>query len=153
MLEKFPNQKFNIDLKDNNPSQVELWAELIKEHDAMDKVLTASFYQKNLIEVRRQLPDIATAFSLIESFKFYIANKFGRIKSSNFKGDAFEIPRRAGPFHLIRPKFIENAHKYEFKVYVWTINETKDMEHILSMGVDGIFTDDPIKLKAVLDKT
>ena len=62
-LYTFPNQKFNIDLKDNNPDQVKYWTELIKKYDAVDRVLTASQYTENLIKVRKIFPNMATSFS------------------------------------------------------------------------------------------
>jgi glycerophosphoryl diester phosphodiesterase len=151
LLKEFPNQKFNIDLKDNNSSQVEAWADLIKKKDAVERVLTASQFTKNLIEVRKHFPSMATSFSAGEVFKFYIGNKFGRLKPGRFHGDALQIPVRLGPFHLIKPKFIKNAQEYGYKIHVWTINEKEEMRMLLNMGVDGIFTDDPIKLKEVLE--
>lgn len=151
VLERFPSQKFNIDLKDNNPSQVKLWAELIKKYDASNRILTASQYTQNLDEVREYYPEMATSFSAGEVFKFYVSNKFGRLKSRKFSGDALQIPVRLGPFHLIKPKFIETAHKFDYKIHVWTINEEEEMKILLKLGVDGIFTDNPRILKAVLN--
>lgn len=151
VLERFSTQHFNIDLKDNNPSQVKLWADLIKKYDASNRILTASQYTQNLVEVRKNFPEMATSFSAGEVFKFYISNKFGRSKSKKFNGDALQIPIRLGPFHLIKPKFIETAHKFDYKIHVWTINEEEEMKSLLKLGVDGIFTDNPRILKAVLN--
>jgi len=80
VLEGFPGQKFNIDLKDNNPDQVAFWADLIKHYDAVDRVLTASQYSKNLEKVRALFPTMATSFSAGEVFKFYLRNKLGGLK-------------------------------------------------------------------------
>ncbi len=151
-LNTFPNQKFNIDLKDNNPDQVQYWAELIKKYNAEDRVLTASQFIKNLIEVRKIFPNMATSFSAGEVFKFYIANKFGRLKSKKWQADAFQIPIRLGPFHLITPKFIKNAHKFGYKIHIWTINEQKQMKALFDMGIDAIFTDNPRLLKPVIEE-
>lgn len=38
------------------------------------------------------------------------------------------------------------------KVHVWTVNERAEMERLLDMGVDGIITDDPALLEAVLEE-
>ena len=149
-LKVFPDQKFNIDLKDNNPLQVKYWAELIKKYDAEKRVLTASQYTSNLMEVRKTFPGMATSFSAGEVFKFYIANKFGRLKTKMFEADAFQIPIRLGPFHLIRPKFIRNAHRLGFKLHIWTINEQDIMKELFEMGIDAIFTDNPRLLKPVI---
>jgi glycerophosphoryl diester phosphodiesterase len=36
-------------------------------------------------------------------------------------------------------------------VHVWTIDERAEMERLLDLGVDGIMTDRPAVLKAVLE--
>jgi len=151
VLNKFPSQHFNIDLKDNNPNQVKLWTELIKKYNASERVLTASQYTQNLIKVRKSFPEMATSFSAGEVFKFYISNKLGRLKSRKFGGDALQIPVRLGPFHLIKPKFIETAHKFDYKIHVWTINDKDEMKRLLEMGIDGIFTDNPRIFKKVIE--
>ena len=152
VLHTFPSQKFNIDLKDKNPAQVKYWAELIKKFNAEYRVLTASQFTENLIEVRKVFPKMATSFSAGEVFKFYIVNKFGRLKTKKFDADAFQIPIRLGPFHLIKPKFVQNAHKFGYKIHVWTINEQEKMKELLDLGVDAIFTDNPRLLKPVLEE-
>jgi glycerophosphoryl diester phosphodiesterase len=37
-------------------------------------------------------------------------------------------------------------------VLVYTVNHEVEMQRLFSMGVDGIFTDDPILARNVLDK-
>jgi len=37
-------------------------------------------------------------------------------------------------------------------VHVWTIDDTPTMERLLDLGVDGIMTDRPGVLKAVLEQ-
>lgn len=153
ILTEFPDQKFNIDLKDNNPSQIKNWIELIKKHNAQDKVLTASQYTTNLKLVRKELPTMATCFSAKEVFSFYIKNKFNRLKDKiKFAGDALQIPVSMGPLHIVTEKSIKNAHKKGLLMHIWTINDEKEMIELFEMGVDAIFTDDPKLLKEVIKK-
>ena len=42
-------------------------------------------------------------------------------------------------------KFISECHDRGLVVYVFTVNEKRDFDKLLSMGVDGIFTDYPDK--------
>jgi len=153
VLEEFPHQKFNIDLKDNNPEQVAFWAELINEYDAVEWVFTASQYSKNLEKVRALFPTMATSFSAGEVVKFYLRNKLGGLKwlqKKKFGGDALQIPIKMFGLRLVSPKSIKNAHALGYKIHVWTINEADAMRSLLEMGVDGIFTDNPRILKKVL---
>lgn len=47
---------------------------------------------------------------------------------------------------------VEEAHGLGLKVIPWTINEPADMEKFIDMGVDGIITDRPDRLRQVLKK-
>ena len=47
---------------------------------------------------------------------------------------------------------VEEAHALGLKVIPWTINETADMEKFIDMGVDGIISDRPDRLREVLRK-
>jgi glycerophosphoryl diester phosphodiesterase len=38
-------------------------------------------------------------------------------------------------------------------VHVWTVNEETDIERLVKIGVDGIFTDDPLKAKKILTRS
>ena len=55
-------------------------------------------------------------------------------------------------FRDLRPGDLDEAHKLGLKVIVWTVNETADMESLIAAGVDGIITDYPQRLRAVLEQ-
>ena len=44
----------------------------------------------------------------------------------------------------------EEAHGLGLKVIVWTVNATDQMKALIDMGVDGIITDYPDRLRAVM---
>ena len=45
---------------------------------------------------------------------------------------------------------IKEAHKLGLKVIVWTVNQEKDIEAMLDMGVDGIISDYPDRQRSVM---
>ena len=47
---------------------------------------------------------------------------------------------------------VDEAHSLGMKVVPWTVNNEKDMNMLLDMGVDGIISDKPWLLKQVLEK-
>lgn len=49
-------------------------------------------------------------------------------------------------FHLLDKKKVDQLHKQGIRVVPWTVNETRDMEMLIDMGVDGIITDYPDRL-------
>ncbi|KMT64067.1 glycerophosphodiester phosphodiesterase [Catenovulum maritimum] len=60
---------------------------------------------------------------------------------------AFAEQVQAKTIHLnrdfITPEFVDDSHKRGLKVYVYTVNYVEDIQLMLEMGVDGIFTDYP----------
>jgi len=49
-------------------------------------------------------------------------------------------------FHLLDKKKVDQLHKQGIRVVPWTVNETRDMEMLIDLGVDGIITDYPDRL-------
>ena len=52
---------------------------------------------------------------------------------------------------VVTPKSIAFAHRKGLVVHVWTINEEAEMLRLLRLGVDGIITDYPDRLRRALD--
>jgi glycerophosphoryl diester phosphodiesterase len=50
----------------------------------------------------------------------------------------------------LTPDALRRAHDLGLEVVVWTVNEPDDMAALIEMGVDGIITDYPDRLRAVM---
>lgn len=50
----------------------------------------------------------------------------------------------------VGPRLVSNAKAAGKDIYVWTVNEPLEMSSMISMGVDGIITDEPAIAKQVL---
>lgn len=48
--------------------------------------------------------------------------------------------------------FIRRAHKAGKSVFVWTVNDALSLSHWMSMGVDGIITDEPALARDILNQ-
>jgi glycerophosphoryl diester phosphodiesterase len=48
---------------------------------------------------------------------------------------------------LVRKPVVENAHKRGLKVFVYTVNSEEEMERMKNLGVEGIFTNFPDRMK------
>ncbi|MGH9859019.1 MAG: glycerophosphodiester phosphodiesterase, partial [Candidatus Acidiferrales bacterium] len=54
---------------------------------------------------------------------------------------------------LLTPELIEKAHESGLQVVTWTVNDPTIMRAALAAGVDGIMTDYPDRLVAVVKET
>lgn len=50
----------------------------------------------------------------------------------------------------LRPVELAEAHRLGLRVVVWTVNDPDDMASLLALGVDGIVTDYPDRLRAAM---
>ena len=52
----------------------------------------------------------------------------------------------------LTPSLVQQAHAIGIDVLPWTVNETADMQKLIDMGVDGIISDYPDRLRDVVNK-
>lgn len=151
MLAAFPQQRFNVDLKDNTVVLAEKFCDVVLQLKAEHRVLGASQHGKNLQYVRKKIPTMATSFGLWGVVGFYFLFRSGLLGLfKNFPGDALQIPEYIGPSHLANGALIRMAHERGIQVDVWTVNYERDMQRLLDINVDGIVTDDVPLLQKVL---
>lgn len=55
-------------------------------------------------------------------------------------------------FRSVTPEMIAEAHELGLPVIPWTVNATADMERLMDLGVDGIITDYPTRLRALMEE-
>ena len=55
-------------------------------------------------------------------------------------------------FRSVTPEMISDAHALEMAVIPWTVNTVADMENLMDLGVDGLITDYPTTLRALIEE-
>ncbi|MGH2345319.1 MAG: glycerophosphodiester phosphodiesterase, partial [Chloroflexota bacterium] len=53
-------------------------------------------------------------------------------------------------YHLIRPPLLELCRREGFFVFAWTVDDPRVMSRLIALGVDGITTNRPDRLAALL---
>ena len=151
-LRGFPHQRFNIDLKSDDPSQAGDYCALIRGCNAAERVLTASEFTGNLKAVRRMLPEMATSASHGEVARVFVLYRSGLLFAKrSMAADALQIPELYRNWLLASPGMVRQVRRKGIRVHVWTVNAEADMRRLLDAGVDGIITDDPRLLKKVIE--
>jgi glycerophosphoryl diester phosphodiesterase len=62
------------------------------------------------------------------------------------------VPQYSGNLHVTIPRFVRAAGNRNMEVHVWTVNETEELQEMLDLEVDGIITDYPDRLLALLNR-
>ncbi len=65
---------------------------------------------------------------------------------------AAQVPVRYRGLPVVDRQLIAAARRRGLQVQVWTVNQEAEMERLIDLGVDGIITDRPAMLKAVLSR-
>ena len=55
-------------------------------------------------------------------------------------------------FKSVTPEMISEAHGLSLAVIPWTVNARSDMENMIGLGVDGIITDYPTRLRTLMEE-
>ncbi len=110
-------------------------AEIVKKHNLQDRILFSSFYFTNLLSARKLLPTVPIGLLILDGNQGW----HQRLVSTLVKFDA-DHPYLTD----VNERMVSRLHNAGRRVNVWTVNDPSDMRKLRSMGVDGIFTDDPI---------
>ena len=111
--------------------------EIIKKGKLKDRVIIVSFHEQALAEVRR-------LDKAIETGLIYAKHK-NPIPTALKLNAQYLIPL----YRFVHTKNVEDAHKNNLKVIVWTINTRKDVREYIAKGVDGIASDKPDILRTL----
>lgn len=152
IFDALPSTAFNIEPKQAAPSIIKPLCDMIRARKMTEKVIVGSFRQGVIDEFRAECPEVATSASPWEVTQFLTLSKTGISESYNPPMQALQIPENLGKISVVTKEFVENAHRKNLKVHVWTINETADMQRLIDVGVDGIMTDYPDRLLKLLNR-
>lgn len=148
----FPDMPMNIEIKQQEPSMVEPFCQLLRRHNKGPDVLVASFHAETMDEFRRQCPGVATSATEPEILPFFILNRAFLGAVYRPPADAFQVPEYSGNLRVVTRRFVSGARAHNVAVHVWTVNEAEDMERFVGLGVDGIITDRPDRLLRLLGR-
>jgi glycerophosphoryl diester phosphodiesterase len=163
---------FNIEIKINpeyefltlSPKEfVAAVVEVVRSYRMEGRVTVQSFNWKALREVQQLAPEISTSY--LTADQYWLSNLqtgvpgpspwLNGLDIDDFDGNAARAIKVAGgdiwsPYHEdVDADAIRLAQALGLQVKVWTVNETGRMRELIAMGVDGIITDYPDRLRQV----
>jgi len=148
----FADVPMNIEIKQAEPSIVAPFCQLIRAHDMGEKVLVASFDQATINDFRRECPEVATTAGETEVVVLFALSKLFLDAAYTPAAQAVQVPETRSGLRVLTPRFLEAAHSSGLEVHAWTVNDVGDMQRFLDLGVDGLITDYPDRLMAVLGR-
>ncbi|MDO9629947.1 MAG: glycerophosphodiester phosphodiesterase family protein, partial [Acholeplasmataceae bacterium] len=113
---------------------------LLEEYDMLNQVVLLSFSRDQIRRLKQDNPDVKTLL-LVSTF-------YGDIK---LLAEAKDIDYFGfSEFFFMRNEaFVQLIHDNNKKVYVWTVNDDKKIEEVVSRDADGIITDRPVRAREI----
>jgi glycerophosphoryl diester phosphodiesterase len=136
----------------------------ISANDMTGRTFVLSFDWRALKHVQRMAPQVPTVYLSLEGVRLNNI-KAGRPGASpwmagldidDYQGSVPRAVAAAGGRHWaayykhLTFEDIQTAHRSGLKVYAWTVDSKNEMQRLVDMGVDGIITNRPDRLQAVL---
>jgi glycerophosphoryl diester phosphodiesterase len=136
---------FNLELKRGTrceyPGLERAALEAVEARGLLADTLFSSFYDPILEQLRALSPRARIALLL----------------SRRLAGRSVERARALGAeainpsLQLVSGQLVEAAHAADLAVYVYTVDAERDMRRLLALGVDGMFTNFPERLRALVE--
>lgn len=149
VLEAFPAVRIIVEPK--APEAAAPLAERVRRHGAQHRVLIGAVRESTRRGARghagpwgasrRQLAPFWFAYRVPRAGRWYVP-----------RACALQVPERYGRFPVLSRSLVRAAHRRNMPVHAWVVDEPADMRRLLEWGVDGIQTDRPDRLAAVLSE-
>ena len=155
LITAFPDNKISVEIKQNGElgqKALDRVLEIIKEHDAFNRVVVASFNGKIYNRLKQENavnPNLMFLPSVTGVVKYVVLDIFGLSALFNDKIAVLQIPMKQAGVNLATAEFVQKAHNRNVAVQYWTIDDEDDMRHLIKINADGIMTNYPHKLKKV----
>ncbi len=141
-----------------------LTLDAIRAAGMTERTTVQSFDWRTLLEMRKLAPELATACLTIESPNFDTVLRSATTPSPwqgglDLRRHGNSVPRLVkaagcGTWSMfwrnLTPVEFTEARVLGLKIVPWTVNDPVEMARLIDMGVDGIITDYPDRLRAVM---
>lgn len=153
---------YNIEIKADGDAPREETADavmaLIEAYNLGDYVLLATAFDDISSYILETYPDVMLSMSYGSAMDTVVNIYTGTIV---FRGEpsfaAMQVPMSydlpvIGDFRVNRWMLIHSLHQQNIAMHFWTVNDEADMRRLIDQGVDGIITDYPALLMAILEE-
>ncbi len=149
VLEALPDALVLVDLKTARAAGP--LADAIASASAWERVIVAGERRAD----RGPLLDYPgpTGIAREDTARFFAAHHAGLRRFWRPTADLACLPERHRGLRLLTPGVIRGFHERGMALWVWTVNEARDMARLIDWGADGIITDRPDVLHDVMAET
>lgn len=153
VLDRFRPLRVNVDVKTDEPEIESLFAETVRGCCAVNRICCGSESDPLAFRLLQKLPEACHFFPRDAATSFILAVKSGESPVLSDDYTVLDIPYQFEGIDLVDEELLSAATHRNLWVNVWTVDEEPTMEKLVALGVGGIITDRPDRLRAVLNRT
>ncbi len=151
-LERFPEWPMVMEIKQDSPAMAQALCDLLRRTGTTQRVIVPSSREAALAEFRAVCPEVATAAGTndVTWSVGLSAVGLGGVISPPYA--AAQVPVARSGIPIVTTAWVSAMHARNVRVDVWTIDDPADMQRLIDLDVDGIFTNRPDVLLALLGR-
>lgn len=149
VLETFTGLGFNIEVKQETPNMVTKVLDILERAGPSHVLLAAGNHRiMKSLEAHCEATDLG--LSERQCLSVWARGLLG-IAAREYRGRAFQVPPKQFGFLPVPTRTVlASAKKAGIDVHLWTLNDAVETAHWLEAGIDGVMSDDPRALSAVM---
>lgn len=147
VLADWPDLMLNLEAKSD--AAVEPMARAIRRTEALSRVCVGAFEAKRTARLRALLGP-GLCWSPAHAGVLGLWLRVWSLPGPRPDFPVVQVPVSFRGIPVVTPRFVRAAHAHGVQVHVWTVDEEDEMERLLDIGVDGLMSDRPSLLKAVI---
>lgn len=146
MLDAFGDRiAFNLELKKGTRAEYEalesVAIEAVRSRGIAARTLFSSFYDPVLARLRALAPEARIGLLISRQYPVRIVERARALGAEAIHPEAV----------LVDGALVDAAHDAGLAVYVFTVDDAAEMRRLLDLGVDGLFTNHPDRMRAIVD--
>ncbi|WP_323845346.1 glycerophosphodiester phosphodiesterase [Microbulbifer magnicolonia] len=145
-----PDTPMIIELKNSERRAAEAMCASLRKSDKRSQVIVSSFHQGVIDEFRRLCPEVATGAATLDAMLFFAAQLLHAEKLLRPAYQTMQLPMRYYGIPVFSQRFMRAARNLNLHVSAWTVNDPEDMRRYIELGLDGLVSDRPDKLMALV---
>lgn len=151
LLDAHPDARWNIEVKSEEATEPVV--SMVRARGIDRRVCLNAFSDKRMRKIRKAAAGLNPAYStpIIPTLWLKVTSylPFLPFRSS---AQVTQAPVKDRGIPVLDERYVTRARDVGLLSIVWTIDDAEEMRRLLDIGVDGILTDAPTTLKAVLQE-
>jgi glycerophosphoryl diester phosphodiesterase len=136
---------FNLEIKKGTRAEYEgleqIAIDAVRSRGIEGRTLFSSFYDPVLARLRALDPEARIGLLISRRYPVRVVERARALGAEAIHPEA----------SIVDAALVDAAHEAGLAVYVFTVDDAEEMRRMLATGVDGLFTNHPDRMRALLD--